>query len=326
MVYDSAMEYPQAKIDIFQGATYENPLVIYLTTMDTADIRLYDSTCHNQLSWNSKLVKISHVDQHRIFYQINRKQANDFEVLSWNEFVASQVAQWASVKLEKNYSFECPKKKHPLLKVYLSFALAHPRVQVKVKNKTTVQPIAIASPYQQTPTITATATATSGPSKPKSLPKKKKENANLIPMSNANRFATVSKNTTAITDAAPFTEMTNNNVKGKGKAKAQNSSSSIPCSISTTPGSVGFDLMDIEVENSAAARPTTTTTMASQSYSIPSKSVHPDRLALPESSTTLSVVPSKRTSDLDLNDDSYGTSGKRARDSAVDATSKVKCC
>jgi hypothetical protein len=298
MVYDSAIEYSQKKIHMFPGATYEEPLVIHLTTMDTADIRLYNSAYHKQLTWSSRLSTIPYVDQQQLFYQHNRKQAKASEVLSWNEFVATEVAKWASLKLDKNYTFQCPKKKNPLLQIYLSFNFCHPRVQVKEKKTASAHPIAIASPRQPN----STTAKASDRNKHESSPKVKQEGStNSIPSSNANPSSAGSRSFT-----------------GKGKGKAQISSS--------TPNSVVKDLKDVEVENSASpATPATPATPnASQSHSVPStSSIHPDRLTPLESTDTLSSAPLKRARDLDMNDDSYGMSGKRANTKITDETNKV---
>lgn len=317
MVYDSAVECPKEKLDMFQGATYEDPLIVHLSSMDTADIRLYNSPWHKNLSWPSKLTNIPLKEKQKIFYQQNRKQPNDSEVFSWNEFVANQVLRWASSKLDQDFSFEFPQKKHPLAKMYLSFSFCHPRPLVDKNKASAAQAVAIASPQQQNSVTNAVTVS------------KKKTNVNNIPIFNANQYMAPSLCADSSTGAAPasaaFTETAKANVNGKGKVKAQ-ISSSIPSSTSI-PNSVVIDLTDMEAKDSGLPA-ATTTTVTSQHHSTPRESVHPDHLAQLESTmSSVSSVPLKRAKDLDMNDDHDGTSGKRAKDNTTvdNEISRVRC-
>ncbi|KAI8637479.1 hypothetical protein BD408DRAFT_447569 [Parasitella parasitica] len=123
MVYDSAINVYNRVLDQFSGVNYDNPQVVYISTLDSGDIRCYSSSAHEELSWDT-LYKNVDIAQH-IFHQVNRRSTLE-AFLVWNNYVASEVAEWAAKKDNTPYIFYQPTKKSMPMQVYRLWNGGHP--------------------------------------------------------------------------------------------------------------------------------------------------------------------------------------------------------
>ncbi|KAI9485200.1 MAG: hypothetical protein EXX96DRAFT_613099 [Benjaminiella poitrasii] len=123
MVYDSAIRYPEEQLNQFKGAYHHNPHVLYLTTMDTADIRCYISDIHDNNSWNDCYSKVK--NQQQVFHQPNRHATPDqFKI--WNQYIANQVAEWAKKKSTVPFHYFHPDKQASVVRgIWVSFPQHH---------------------------------------------------------------------------------------------------------------------------------------------------------------------------------------------------------
>ncbi|KAF1804730.1 hypothetical protein V8B55DRAFT_1497670 [Mucor lusitanicus] len=118
LVYDSAVATPNRVLKQFNGIDYARPLIANITTIDSADIRCYNNgTAHKQYNWGTKYKNVQ--DAQRIFHQPNR-YAELEHFFTWNDYIASEVADWVALKQDIPYQFYRPKN-HPALKAYSSW-------------------------------------------------------------------------------------------------------------------------------------------------------------------------------------------------------------
>ncbi|CEP19402.1 hypothetical protein [Parasitella parasitica] len=123
MVYDSAINVYNRVLNQFSGVNYDDPQVVYISTLDSGDIRCYSSTAHEELNWSTLYKNVD--DNQRIFHQVNR-HANLQSFLVWNDYVASEAAEWAAKKDNTPYIFYQPAKKSLALEAYRLWNGGHP--------------------------------------------------------------------------------------------------------------------------------------------------------------------------------------------------------
>lgn len=140
MVYDSAINVNNRVLRQFNGVLYDNPQVIYITTLDSADIRCYNSPCHDESEWDTRYKHITIAQN--IFHQTNRRPTPE-NFVNWNNYIASEVAEWAAKKEDVPFKFYRPTKKSVAMKAYRgSFGGCHPISYSPSKPKIVPVPIA----------------------------------------------------------------------------------------------------------------------------------------------------------------------------------------
>ncbi|KAI7899392.1 uncharacterized protein BX663DRAFT_521595 [Cokeromyces recurvatus] len=136
MVYDSAINYPETHLSQFKGAYHHSPHVLYLTTMDTADIRCYISEVHDKNNWNDCYDKVK--NQQQVFHQINRHPSFEHFKL-WNQYISNQVAEWAKKKTTEPYHYSHPNKQASRAKeIWLSFPNHHKSLRTIPESKSSL--------------------------------------------------------------------------------------------------------------------------------------------------------------------------------------------
>lgn len=127
MVYDSAIPYPESVFKQVQSVSSRYPYQrIYLTTMDTPDIRVL---CSSDIKdWNTKLSDLSPQTKQKLFLQKNRRPSLA-HVKTWNKHLAEDVAAWAANRAKEPYQFEFPETRQELNRIYQMFPLHHPLIK-----------------------------------------------------------------------------------------------------------------------------------------------------------------------------------------------------
>lgn len=139
MVYDSAINVNSRVLRQFNGVLYDDPQVIYITTLDSADIRCYNSPCHNEAEWDTRYKHITIAQN--IFHQPNRRPAPEYFV-DWNNYIASEVVEWAAKKDDTPFRFYRPPKKSVGIHAFRSgFGGCHPLSSTPVKPKVVPGPV-----------------------------------------------------------------------------------------------------------------------------------------------------------------------------------------
>ncbi|CAO3619863.1 unnamed protein product [Mucor fragilis] len=132
LVYDSAIAAQNRVLNQFKGIDYDRPLVADITTVDSADIRCYhNTTAHKQYNWGTRYKNIQ--DAQQIFHQSNR-HAERPHFFAWNDYVATEVAEWVALKQNIPYQFFRPGKNHPAIKAYHSWGGGHPLSNLPTKS------------------------------------------------------------------------------------------------------------------------------------------------------------------------------------------------
>lgn len=142
LVYDSAISLPKRVLDQFTG--HDRPPAAHISTVDSADIRCYQhATLHKKYSWYTKYKNIQNTQE--IFHQANRRASlQDF--VAWNDYIATEVAEWASSKQKIPYQFFRPPKKHAASNAYNKWGGGHPLSNFRINPQSHVAilpPVAI---------------------------------------------------------------------------------------------------------------------------------------------------------------------------------------
>ncbi|GAN10543.1 hypothetical protein MAM1_0368d10086 [Mucor ambiguus] len=124
LVYDSAISVPNRVLWQFKGIDYDRPLVAHISAIDSADIRCYNNPiAHKQYNWGTKYKNVQ--DAQQIFHQSNRHPERQ-HFFAWNDYVATEVAEWVALKQNIPYQFFRPNKNHPAIKGYRAWGGGHP--------------------------------------------------------------------------------------------------------------------------------------------------------------------------------------------------------
>lgn len=139
MVYDSAINVNSRVLRQFNGVIYNDPQVIYITTLDSADIRCYNSPCHDEAEWDTRYKHITIAQN--IFHQPNRRPAFK-NFVDWNNYIALEVAEWAAKKDDTPFRFYRPPKKSVGMQAFRSgFGGSHPLSSTPCKPKAVPEPV-----------------------------------------------------------------------------------------------------------------------------------------------------------------------------------------
>lgn len=171
MVYDSAINVNNRVLRQFNGVLYDNPQVIYISTLDSADIRCYNSPCHDEAEWDTRYKHITIAQN--IFHQTNRRPTSE-NFVDWNNYIADEVAEWAAKKEDAPFRFYRPTKKSVAMKAYRgNFGGCHPISYSPSKPK--VVPVPVAATPQTSNAIVPVGNAPVGNALVKKSPVKRKQ-------------------------------------------------------------------------------------------------------------------------------------------------------
>lgn len=150
MVFDSACSGSKDEMEkydaLFPGYHLDQPPLVYLVTMDSAEIRLhtYNRAMEKEdesrlIKWDTRVGQLDPQLKNALLLQPNHKQGYGF-CAQWIDYVRQAFFNWAYKKEDDEYEFIFPRESSDLLTWMRQFPTHHPIVTTKQQQRPQEEP------------------------------------------------------------------------------------------------------------------------------------------------------------------------------------------